>query len=91
MAYMFIARKNSVVVGHRVRDDILPNESSVSICLRGASSYGQDFVHAWIDSCYLADGTKLMANPYCEKLVRQILHAIGFLDRSGNSAPDGPG
>lgn len=49
-AYMFIARKRSAVVGRRVLDDILPNESSVSICLRGASSYGPDFLHAWIDS-----------------------------------------
>lgn len=87
LAYMFIARKNSSVVGHRVRDDILPNESSLSTCLFGAATYGEDFLRAWIGSCYLADDRPLLGNPYCKSLVRKVLEEIARQDGpSGTSA-----
>ncbi len=72
-AYMFIARKESKAIGHRVLDNILPNESSLSICLTGAATYGKVFLDTWIESCYLADGTPLMNNPYFQNLVRELL------------------
>ena len=43
-AYLFIARKESQAIGHRVLDTILPNESSLSICLTGAATYGKGFL-----------------------------------------------
>ena len=73
LAHMFIARKESQTIGHRVLDNILPNESSLSICLAGAATYGKVFLDTWIESCYLADGTPLMKNPYYENLVRETL------------------
>lgn len=73
LAYMFIARKESQAIGHRVLDNILPNESSLSICLTGAATYGKAFVDTWIESCYVADGTPLMKNPYYKDLVRELL------------------
>lgn len=76
MAHMFIARKESQTIGHRVLDNILPNESSLSICLTGAATYGKVFLDAWIESCYLADGTPLMKNPYYENFVREALKII---------------
>jgi len=72
-AYMFIARKASQAIGHRVLDTILPNESSLSICLSGAATYGKVFLDNWIASCYLADGTPLMGDPYYENYVREFL------------------
>jgi len=74
LAYMFIARKESQAIGHRVLDNILPNESSLSICLTGAATYGKVFLDSWIESCYLADGTPLMGNFYFQKLVRELLN-----------------
>ena len=76
LAYMFIARKESQAIGHRVLDNILPNESSLSICLTGAATYGKVFLDTWIESCYLADGTPLMGNFYFQKLVRELLNDI---------------
>ena len=76
LAYMFIARKESQAIGHRVLDNILPNESSLSICLTGAATYGKVFLDTWIESCYLADGTPLMGNFYFQKLVRKLLNDI---------------
>ncbi len=76
LAYMFIARKESQSIGHRVLDNILPNESSLSICLTGAATYGKVFLDTWIESCYLADGTPLMKNPYFHNLVRELLKDI---------------
>ena len=73
VAHMFIARKESQTIGHRVLDNILPNESSLSICLTGAATYGKAFLNTWIESCYLADGTPLMKNPYYENFVRETL------------------
>ena len=73
LAYMFIARKESQAIGHRVLDNILPNESSLSICLTGAATYGKVFLDTWIESCYLADGTPLMKSPYFQNLVRELL------------------
>ncbi len=75
-AYMFIARKESQAIGHRVLDNILPNESSLSICLTGAATYGKVFLDTWIESCYLADGTPLMGNFYFHKLIRELLNDI---------------
>ncbi len=72
LAYMFIARQESQAIGHRVLDNILPNESSLSICLTGAATYGKVFLDTWIESCYLADGTPLMKNPYYKNLVRKL-------------------
>jgi hypothetical protein len=89
-AYMFIARRSSAVIGHRVVDDILPNESAVSICLSGAATYGEGFLQDWIDSCYLADGRPLMDDPYCEGLVRRVLDAIACSDGSGTPAGHDP-
>lgn len=71
-AYMFIARKTSPVIGHRVRDDIFPNESSLSTCLSGAATYGEDFLGDWIASCYLAGGSPLVSHPYYANLVHEI-------------------
>ena len=76
LAYMFIARKESQAIGHRVLDNILPNESSLSICLTGAATYGKVFLDTWIESCYLADGTPLMGNFYFQKLVRELINDI---------------
>ena len=73
LAHMFIARKESQTIGHRVLDNILPNESSLSICLTGAATYGKAFLDTWIESCYLADGTPLMKNLYYKNLVREAL------------------
>jgi hypothetical protein len=73
LAYMFIARKESQAIGHRVLDDIHPNESSLSICLSGAATYGKVFLETWIESCYLADETPLMENSYYESLVQELL------------------
>ena len=64
IAYMFIARQNSETIGHRVLDDILPNESSLSICMTGAATYGPVFLNMWIDSCLLADKSPLTDDPY---------------------------
>jgi hypothetical protein len=72
-AYMFIARKESRAIGHRVLDSILPNESSLAICLAGAATYGRAFLDTWIESCYLADGTPLMKNLYYKNLIRELL------------------
>ena len=71
-AYMFIARQGSKVVGHRVLGDILPNESSLSICLKGAATYGPSFLQMWIESCYLGDESPLMEHPYYQDLVLEI-------------------
>lgn len=73
IAYMFIARQDSKAIGHRVLDDILPNESSLSICLHGAATYGTAFLEMWIKSCFLADRTPLMGHPYYQTLVEEIL------------------
>ena len=75
-AYMFIARKTSEAIGHRVRDDILPNESSLSTCISGAATYGIDFMETWLRSCYLANGTPLMEDAHFTTL------ALEFVQRS---------
>ncbi len=75
-AYMFIARQGSKVVGNRVLDDILPNESSLSICLNGAATYGLAFLQMWIESCYLADETPLMEHSYYQELVLNLSRII---------------
>ena len=71
-AYMFIARPNSKYIGDRVRDDILPNESSLEICMQGAATYGPGFLDMWIGSCYLANRTPLIAHPYYRELVSTL-------------------
>ena len=71
-AYMFIARQ-SQQIGHRVRNDILPNESALTICLTGASTYGKEFLEAWINSCSLADGTALTDHPYYKNIIDEFL------------------
>ena len=43
-AYMFTARKESDEIGHRVKDDVLPNESALETCIAGASEFGSSFV-----------------------------------------------
>jgi hypothetical protein len=55
-----------------VKDGILPNESSLEICLAGAATYGVDFLEQWIAACYLADGTPLMDDPYYNDLVEKL-------------------
>lgn len=74
-AYMFIARQDSKIIGHRVLDDILPNESSLSICLTGAATYGAAFLKMWIESCLLANKTPLIDDPYYAALVDEISDA----------------
>ena len=74
-AYMFIARK-SQEIGYRVRDDILPNESALTLCLTGASTYGREFLEMWINSCYLADGTALADHPYYKSFIDDFLISI---------------
>jgi len=77
-AYMFIARPDSKTIGHRVLDDILPNESSLSICLTGASTYGPDFLRMWIESCLLASKTPLIDDPYYAALIEKTLDSCGI-------------
>lgn len=72
-AYMFIARPDSEQIGHRVKDDVLPNESALETCLSGASDYGSEFLDTWIRHCYLADGGKLLDNDYFETLIGRYL------------------
>ncbi len=80
-AYMFIARQDTEAISHRVRRDILPNESSLKTCLSGAATYGKAFLEAWIASCYLADGTPLMEDPYYRDLIQS--HPLYFVDQEG--------
>ena len=68
-AYMFIARQSSPEIGHRVRDDVLPNESALETCLAGANDFGRSFVETWVNHCYLADGSRLLQNDYYSALV----------------------
>ena len=75
VAYMFIARQNSKTIGHRVLDDILPNESSLSICLTGAATYGSAFMSMWIESCLLANRTPLIDDPYYAALIKEVSDA----------------
>lgn len=78
VAYMFIARQGSQTIGHRVLDDILPNESSLSICLTGAATYGSAFSKMWVDSCLLASKTPLVDHPYYAALIREMSDAGGI-------------
>jgi hypothetical protein len=71
VAYMFIARQDSETIGHRVLDDILPNESSLSICLTGAATYGAAFQKMWIESCLLANKTPLIDDPYYAAIIQK--------------------
>ncbi len=75
-AYMFIARKESQAIGHRVLDNILPNESALTTCLTGAATYGKAFLDIWAASCYLADGTPLMENRYYKNFVEDFLKTL---------------
>ncbi len=70
-AYMFIARKRSREIGHRVKDDVLPNESALETCLAGAKEYGKGFLDTWIRHCYLADGSRLSENDYYRILIEK--------------------
>jgi hypothetical protein len=72
-AYMFIARQRSAEIGHRVKDDVLPNESALETCLAGANDYGREFVDTWIQHCYLADGSRLLDNDYFRALIEKNL------------------
>ena len=47
-ANLFIARKNSECIGHRVMDNIMPNESSLTTCLEGAATYPWGSTKAWM-------------------------------------------
>jgi hypothetical protein len=58
-----------VQIGHRVQDDVLPNESALETCLSGASDYGRGFLDTWVQHCYLADGRKLLENDYFSALI----------------------
>ncbi len=75
-AYIFTASKASPQIGHRVADDVLPNESAVTTCLAGAATYGKEFLEGWIDSCYLADETPLRDDPYYKNLIQGFLSSI---------------
>ncbi len=72
IAFMFIARQDSKAIGHRVLDDIFPNESSLSICLAGAATYGAAFQKMWIESCLLANKTPLIDDPYYRTLIENM-------------------
>lgn len=71
-AYMFTARQGSPEIGHRVKDDVLPNESSLETCLAGARDYGGEFLNTWVLHCYLADGNRLLDNDYYRILIEKI-------------------
>jgi len=71
-AYIFTAQQGSSEIGHRVRDDVLPNESPLEICLSGARDYGEEFLDTWIRHCYLADGSRLLDNNYYRDLIETI-------------------
>jgi hypothetical protein len=75
-AFIFTASKASPHIGHRVADDVLPNESAVTTCLTGAATYGREFLELWIDSCYLANGTPLRDDPYYRNLIHSFLSSI---------------
>ena len=75
VAYMFIARRNSKAIGHRVLDDIFPNESSLSICLTGAATYGAAFLKMWVESCLMANKAPLIDDPYYAALIEEISDA----------------
>ena len=70
-AYMFMAREESPEIGHRVRDDILPNESALETCLVGATDYGRNFLDTWIRHCYLADSSPLLDHDYYRELINK--------------------
>ena len=72
-AYIFSASKSSSQIGHRVAEEVLPNESALTTCLAGAATYGREFLEGWIDSCYLADETPLANDPFCAALIEQFL------------------
>jgi len=72
-ANLFIARKNSEFVGHRVMDNIMPNESSLTTCLEGAATYGPEFVRMWIGSCLIADRTALAEHSYCRDIIAKVV------------------
>ncbi len=72
-AYMFIARKTSSEIGHRVKDDALPNESALETCLAGANEYGREFRDTWIRHCRLADGSRLLEHDYYRILIKKTL------------------
>jgi hypothetical protein len=76
VAYMFIARAESHTIGHRVLEEILPNESSLSICLTGAATYGAAFLETWIESCLLASKTPLIDDPFYAALIAKTLHTF---------------
>jgi hypothetical protein len=76
IAYMFVARTESQTIGHRVLSDILPNESSLSICLTGAATYGAAFLETWIESCLLADKSPLIQDPYYAALIDKTLRTF---------------
>lgn len=80
VAYMFIARQDSKTIGHRVLDDILPNESSLSICMKGAATYGAPFLRMWVESCLLANKTPLIDHPYYAGLIRKLSDASDILE-----------
>jgi len=69
-AYVLIARGKGVGIGHMVQDDILPNESYLQTCIDGAKTHGDEFLAAWLDSCYLADGkTKLIESSFYKEFL----------------------
>lgn len=72
-ANLFIARKNSEFVGHRVMDNIMPNELSLTTCLEGAATYGPEFVRMWIGSCLIADRTALAEHSCCRDIVTKVV------------------
>jgi hypothetical protein len=76
VAYMFIARAESHTIGHRVLEEILPNESSLSICLTGAATYGAAFMETWIESCLLASKTPLIDDPFYAALIEKTLRTL---------------
>jgi len=79
-AYMFVARAESATIGHRVLDDILPNESSLSICLTGAATYGAAFLETWIESCLLANKTPLIDDLFYRALVEKMCGGCDIRD-----------
>ncbi len=68
---MFIARKTSPEICHRVKDDALPNESALETCLAGANEYGRKFLDTWIRHCHLADGSRLLEHDYYRILIEK--------------------
>ena len=68
---MLVARKECEEFGHLIKDDILPNESYLEICLLGAAKQGYEFLDMWLKNCYLVDGQSLLESDFYKEYVAE--------------------